>query len=393
MTSQPSKPRKSHRGHGEGSFLKTSSGKWRVWVSLPNGQRTSKTFTTKKAAQAWILEVLTNKETYFSKQQTVQHYIEEWFKTHAMQLKNSTRDDYEKLISKHIIPNLGSLTLDKLHRSTFDKFYLKMRKAGVGIYQIRYVHRILHKALQDAVEDRILSYNPAHGAKQPRKPKPIRKPAPLSEEQTRQLVSKAMETSLGPLIYLAVKTGMRKGELFALRWDDIDFNNREIYVQHNIHRLYKEGQLTYQFSTPKTASSCRTIRIGEKTIEVLQMQKQTARLKKALAGSRWQELNLVFPNSIGTPLNTSNVNKKFIAILEEAGLKRIRFHDMRHIAASIMLSHGVPIMTVSHILGHAQASTTLNMYAHHFDTANMQAALMMDDLFEATQPSALPAEF
>jgi integrase len=372
---------------------KTKSGKWRAWATLPSGKRISKTHLTKTTARSWVLEVQSKKEDFCSRHQSLEAYIREWFAMHASQIKESTQDDYQKLINKHIIPHLGSIALDDLRRSTFDRFYLKLRKAGVGIYQIRYVHRILHKALQDAVEDRILSYNPAHGAKQPRKPKPIRKPAPLSEEQTRQLVSKAMETSLGPLIYLAVKTGMRKGELFALRWDDIDFDNREIYVQHNIHRFYKEGQLTYQFSTPKTASSCRTIRIGEKTIEVLLMQKQAVNLKRPLAGNRWQELNLVFPNSIGTPLNSSNVNKKYHAILEEAGLKRIRFHDMRHIAASIMLSHSVPIMTVSHILGHSQASTTLNMYGHHFDTANMQAALMMDDLFEATQPSALPEEF
>jgi len=96
---------------------------------------------------------------------------------------------------------------------------------------------------------------------------------------------------------------------------------------------------------------------------------------------------------VGTPQNPSNINKQFHDLLESAGLKRIRFHDMRHIAASIMLTHGVPIMTVSHILGHSQPSTTLNMYGHHFNAINVQTAVMMDDIFETAQPSPLPDGF
>jgi integrase len=116
-------------------------------------------------------------------------------------------------------------------------------------------------------------------------------------------------------------------------------------------------------------------------------------MKKALAGKKWKENDLVFPTSIGTPQNPSNIGKQFLALLESANLKRIRFHDMRHIAASIMLNHGIPVMTVSYILGHSQPSTTLNMYGHHFSTANVQAAVMMDDIFEMAQPTPLPPAF
>jgi integrase len=133
--------------------------------------------------------------------------------------------------------------------------------------------------------------------------------------------------------------------------------------------------------------------VGEKTIETLRFQQQTVEVKKSFAGQKWVELDLVFPSSIGTPLNPSNISKQFQAVLKNANLKRIRFHDMRHIAASIMLNHGIPVMTVSSILGHSQPSTTLNMYGHHFNTANVQAAVMMDDIFENTQPVTLPVEF
>ncbi len=393
MARQTSKSRISHRGHNEGSFRKTKSGKWRAWATLPSGQRISKTHPTKTAARSWVLEVQSEKEDFCSKHQSLEAYIREWFAMHASQIKESTQDDYQKLIDKYIIPHLGSIALDDLRRSTFDRFYLELQNDGVGSSQIRYVHRVLHKALQDAVEDRTLQYNPAHGAKQPKKSKPSRRPAPLSEAQTIHLVTTAMQTPIGPMIYLAVKTGMRQGELFALMWDDIDDHNRQIHVQRNLHRVNRNGKTIYEFCTPKTATSCRTITVGEKTIEVLKMQHQAIELNKALAGKKWKEMDLVFPTSVGTPQNPSNINKQFHDLLESAGLKRIRFHDMRHIAASIMLTHGVPIMTVSHILGHSQPSTTLNMYGHHFNAINVQTAVMMDDIFETAQPSPLPDGF
>ena len=393
MARQSPKPQKPHRGHGEGSFRKTKNRKWRAWVTLPSGQRISKTHPSKSAARSWVQEVQSEKEQFCSKHQTIEQYIPEWFEMHSTQIKESTRDDYQKLIEKYIIPHLGGIPLDDLRRSTFDRFYLELQKSGVGSSQIRYVHRVLHKALQDAVQDRTLEYNPSDGAKKPRKAKSSRKPAPLSEAQTIHLVTTAMQTPIGPMICLAIKTGMRQGELFALMWDDIDCENRQIHVQRNLQRVNRNGRQVREFSTPKTANSCRTITVGEKTIEVLKMQQQAVKLKKALSGDKWKEMDLVFPTSVGTPQNPSNINKKFHAVLESANLKRIRFHDMRHIASSIMLNHGIPVMTVSNILGHSQPSTTLNMYGHHFNTANVQAAVMMDDIFETAQPSPLPVEF
>ena len=320
MARQSAKPKKSHRGHGEGSFRKSKYGKWRAWATLPSGQRVSKTHPTKSAARSWVQKIQSGLEDSYSITQTLKRYILEWFETHATQLKGSTRDDYQKLIDKYIIPHLGSIALDDLRRSTFDKFYLELQNDGVGSSQIRYIHRVLHKALQDAVEDRTLQYNPAHGAKKPKKSKPSRRPAPLSEAQTIHLVTTAMQTPIGPMIYLAIKTGMRQGELFALKWEDIDDHNRQIHVQRNLHRVNRNGKTMYEFCTPKTATSCRTITVGEKTIEVLTMQHQAIELNKALAGKKWKEMDLLFPTSVGTPQNPSNINKQFHDLLESAGL-------------------------------------------------------------------------
>lgn len=393
MNQQSRKSKTRRRGHNEGSIQPTSSGTWRVWATLSSGRRVSKTLPSKTEAREWLQQKMAEAEEAPEAEQTFGKYILEWFENHSSQLKDSTKCDYEIIIHKYILPALGEVVLNTLHRSTFDSFYTNLRKVPVGDTQIRYIHRIIHKALQDAVIDRTLPYNPCDGAKAPKKQRLHRINCPLNEEQCIQLVSKAMETSLGPLIYLAIKTGMRQGELFALKWEDINWQNQQIHIRRNLQRVLHEGKQIRNFSTPKTATSNRVIVVGEKTLEVLNLQKKEVDLKKMLAKSRWQEDDLVFPSTTGTPLNQSNMLKQFAEIQKAANLKHIRFHDLRHIAASIMLNHGIPLLTVSYILGHSQPSTTLNMYGHQFSAMELQAACLVDDIFSKAQPSPLPAEF
>ncbi len=393
MNQQSSKSKTKHRGHNEGSIRPTPNGTWRAWVTLKSGKRLSKTLPTKAEARDWLQQKMAETEEEHDAEQTLGKYLLKWFENHSSQLKESTRCDYQIIINKYILPGLGEVVLNTLHRSVFDSFYTNLRRVPVGDTQIRYIHRILHKALQDAVNDRILTYNPCDGAKAPKKQRLNRIHCPLNEEQSIQLVTKAMETPLGPLIYLAIKTGMRQGELFALKWEDIHWETQQIHIRRNLQRVLRDGKQVRDFSTPKTVTSNRMIVVGEKTLEVLSAQQKEVALKKVLAKNHWQENDLVFPASTGTPMNQSNMLKQFAAIQKAADLKHIRFHDLRHIAASIMLNHGIPLLTVSYILGHSQPSTTLNMYGHQFSAMELQAACLVDDIFSKAQPSPLPAEF
>ena len=255
-----------------------------------------------------------------------------WFENHSSQLKESTRCDYEIIIHKYILPALGEVVLNTLHRSVFDSFYTNLRRIPVGDTQIRYIHRILHKALQDAVDDRTLTFNPCEGAKAPKKQRIHRVYCPLNEEQSILLMNQAKGTPLEVLIHLALKTGMRQGELFALKWEDILWETQQIHIQRNLQRVLRDGKQVRTFSTPKTVTSNREIMVGEKTLDVLKAQKKDVELKKMLAKSRWQENDLVFPSSIGTPMNQSNMLKKYSVIQQAANLKHFRFHDLRHIA-------------------------------------------------------------
>ena len=393
MKQRSMKSKTKRRGHNEGSFQPTENGTWRVWATLNSGKRVSKTLPTKADAREWLQLKMVEEEETPQAEQKFGEYITEWFTNHSSQLKESTQCDYEIIIHKYILPALSEVVLNTLHRSVFDSFYTNLRRVPVGDTQIRYIHRIIHKALQDAVSDRVLQYNPSDGAKAPKKQRLHRINCPLNEEQCIQLVSKAMETPLGTLIYLAIKTGMRQGELFALKWEDINWQTQQVHVQRNLQRILRDGKQVHDFSTPKTVTSNRMIVVGEKTLEVLRLQQKEVELKKILAKKRWQENDLVFPSSTGTPMNPSNMLNKFSAIQKAANLKHIRFHDLRHIAASIMLNHGIPLLTVSYILGHSQPSTTLNMYGHQFSAMELQAACLVDDIFAKTQPSLLPAEF
>ena len=384
---------KPHRGRGEGTIYRMSNGKWRAMLSLPNGKRISAVFDSKTAGQNWLIEqkfallsqsklskpegaIEPDDETH----QTLGDYLSTWFGVHQSGLKATTRSDYQRIIEKHICPAIGELTLSTLRRSVFDQFYARLIEQGMGRTYVIYIHRVLRKALEDAVDDRLLAYNPAEKAKLPRVERRKHRRSPLTLEETRRLVETAMQTPIGSLVYTAVKTGMRQGELFALQWDDVDWQQRQIHVRRNVQRVKENGRPTLVFSSPKSESGNRLISVGEGTMQTLQRQMEVVSMQRAAAGDRWQEFQLVFPSTVGTPRNPSNFLKAYRAVLKAANVPQITFHDLRHMAASIMLNNGVPALVVSYILGHAQPSTTINMYGHEFSVQEIQAAEMMDQV-------------
>jgi integrase len=155
------------------------------------------------------------------------------------------------------------------------------------------------------------------------------------------------------------------------------WNSGVLYVQLQVQQV--PGQ-SWKFIEPKTKSGRRTIRLGEGTLQILREHRELQQEYKAKVGKRWQEHNLIFPSSVGTPLNPSNLRIVFNRTLDAAGLPRIRFHDLRHTAASLMLNQGVPVIVVSKILGHAKPSTTLDIYGHLIHKMQAEAAQVMDDL-------------
>lgn len=221
----------------------------------------------------------------------------------------------------------------------------------------------------------MIPYNPDDATNPPKlKPKPMKF---LTQAQTQKLlkISKENNDRYYPLYYCAVVTGMREGELLALKWENLDLEKGTLNVKFNLKRIPGGG---LKIGKPKTESSIRTIKLGKSTVEVLRSQKR--KLEEEKEKEYWQDEGFVFPSSIGTAVDPSNLIKQFRKLLKEAGLPRIRFHDLHHTAASLMLNNGVDVLVASQRLGHAQPSITLDVYGHLMPSMQNEAAKILDSL-------------
>jgi len=201
----------------------------------------------------------------------------------------------------------------------------------------------------------------------------------LNVEEVKKLLQVAEENNDRnyALFYIAIVTGMRQGELLGLKWKNVDLEKGVISVKNNLKRLPGGGLV---LDKPKTESSIRSIRIGNRTVEVLKNQIERIKVEKGKASVVWQDRDFVFPSTIGTVMDPSSLVKKFKQSLKRAGLSDIRFHDLRHTAASLMLNNGVDILVASRRLGHAKPSITLDVYGHLLTSVQNEVADKMDGL-------------
>jgi integrase len=369
--------KKQTRGRGEGSLTQRSNGRWRAQVSQ-NGKRLSFGADTKKECAEWLRKILHQVDYGLDLEGgriKVGEYLKDWHENSQPSLRAKTSYQYGKIIEKHILPFIGELPLKALTPQRVEQFYGQMLKKGSGVRTVRYAHGVLHKALEKAVRYGLIAGNPSHGASLPQLHQ--KEMQVFDESQVSTFLTASSGSRLEALFYLAVVTGMREGEIFGLKWVDLQWNNGVLHVQRQVQRV--PGQ-SWAFVEPKTRAGRRMVSIGNGAIEALRRQKERQAQERAIAGKRWQDLDLIFPSAIGTPMDPHNLMKDFNAVLGQAGLPKIRFHDLRHTAASLMLNHGVPVLVVSKMLGHANPSITLNTYAHLYHESLSGAAKLMDEL-------------
>jgi len=364
------------RGNNEGSIFKKANGKWRAQVSI-NGRRLSLTANTRAECHDWLrkkLDQIDKGLTFEGQNLTLGEYLKEWIAIKKNALRLNTGLQYEELIALYIEPRLGKMKLKDLNLRVINQFYQSLKDEGNGISSIGYTHRVLHSALEEAVKNGMLGRNPAHGATVPRlKHKEMKI---LNEQQVGQFLVAASNSRYKNLYHLAVTTGMRISELRGLSWSDVDWINGTVKVNRQILDIRGQGAVS---GAPKTFAGTRTILLGETTLNKLREQKRRVEDESKVC-CEWQENNLVFPSSVGSPFEQSHVHKDFVKVLNAANLERIRFHDLRHTAASLMLNHGVPALVVSKILGHSNPSVTLTIYAHSTLDMQSKAANIMDEI-------------
>ena len=211
---------------------------------------------------------------------------------------------------------------------------------------------------------------------------------PLTAEQAPILVAHCADDRLGPLFELAIATGMRQGELFGLRWEDVNWGRKTLSVRGALQRV--DGRPT--FVEPKTERSRRTIPLPSLALHALRAQQALQDELRLLAGERWQEWGLVFTSTRGTPLDASNANARLHKLLAEAGLPRQRFHDLRHCSASLLLQGGVGMRAIMGRLGHSQIGLTMNTYAHLSPQLERDAADALDRVLGGQTGEIRPGE-
>jgi integrase len=335
-------------------------------------------------AEDWIMNTKSGVTT-FEGPITVQSFLNYWLNLEKEKIGgNTTIINYECLLKNHIFPSLGDIRLRDLSPQIIDQFYFDVKKnwrekhknnKTTGERTLQIIHHILHLSLSRAVIYGYIDKNPTEGVDTP-KYKPAERQI-LSVDEVNHLLEVAWDTPEYCLLYLALTTGMRMGELHGLQWSDIDFSNSCLYVNKQMKYIPKIGM---SFSNPKTEAGKRAIDLSNGTIIALMHQLEQQKIHKAFIGPKWVDQNLVFPNLKGKPRSASTTEHAFYRILSRAGINRITFHGLRHTTATILLNSDIPTIKVSKVLGHSKPSTTTDIYGHAIPDHKREVAKIMDEI-------------
>jgi integrase len=293
-------------------------------------------------------------------QQTVEQFLRDWLeKTQKLNVRASTYHRQETIIRKHILPAVGHLQLRKLTPLHIRNLYAAKMAEGLKPSTIRTIHAAFRHALDDAYRWKLIPQNVCDQVSPPATKK--RKVQILTLAQAIHLLKICQSDPLEAFVTLALTTGMRHGEMAALRWDDINFEDRSLRIERTVQRMEKrfvEGE-------PKTLKSAREIMLPQITIEALQRHKVAQQKIRMEAGDRWQERDLVFCDKHGNFIHAMTTLLRFYRLLDKAGLPRMRIHDLRHTASTLLiLVMRQPDKLVQELLGHESLEMTEGLYTH-----------------------------
>jgi integrase len=285
-----------------------------------------------------------------------------------------SRDKY--LLTNHAKPTLGRVKLKNLGAMHLQRLYREKQDAGLSPSTVLKLHHILHKALSQAVKWDLIPRDPADAVKAPT-PTP-KEMHPLCSEEARRLLEAAKGNRLEALYVLAVTTGMRRGELLGLKWSDVDIENARLSIRRTLTRI--ENGKRVALGDTKNRKSRRTVRLTQRATEALRSHLERQLGEIEAAGDLYGDQGLVFTTEAGTPINPSNLRQRsFAPLLIKAGLPHIRFHDLRHTCATLLLSKGVHPKFVQELLGHATIAITLDTYSHVMPGMGDHTATAMED--------------
>jgi integrase len=369
------------RGNNEGSiFQRKSDGKWVGKISMEDGTRKTFYGKTRKEVAEKLTALLHDQQRGMlatGPNVSVQEYLENWLEnSHKPTVRLSTYLNYQKLLRNYLIPGLGKITLQKLSPQQVQAFYSQKIRDGLSPKTVTNIHGVLHKAIENAVKWNLLPRNVCDAVTPPRVPR--KELNFLTKEQAHTLLKEVKAHRLEALLTLAITTGMRRGELLALRWQDIDFKGGSLQVKRALSYTKEYG---YMETEPKTARSRRTIQLPAFVIDILTQHRDRQAMQQSEAGDVWVSKGLVFTNAWGDYYSPSTMLKAFNRFLVKVGLPHMRFHDLRHSAATVLLAMKVHPKVVQEILGHSQITTTMDIYSHAMPSLQDDATQQWDDEF------------
>lgn len=369
--------KKRRRGHGEGSIYQRTDGRWvaSMTIGWENGKPKRKHFYGKRRSDVAAKLVNAVREyqngiTPGNDNVTVGTVMADWLDTTGKhKLRPSTLASYSQTIEQHLKPGLGKHKLNRLTPQHVQKYMDAKLKSGLSARTVEYHRAILRRILNQAVKWGQISRNVAALVDGPRQES--YKATVFTREQTRRFLGAIGGHRLEALFTVAVAIGLRKGEILGLQWNDVDLDTGTLTVKQQLQRV--DGML--QLVSLKTAKSRRTLPLPSFAVDALRRHKVRSLEERLRAANTWQDWNLVFTTPHGTPVDGRRLSRIFHGILQDAGLPHLRFHDLRHSAATLLLEQGVDLRVIMDVLGHSQISLTANTYttvAGPLRTAAMQ---------------------
>jgi integrase len=304
---------------------------------------------------------------------SVEVFLDQWLDAIAYSVRPRTLRRYAEYMRLHVVPALGACELRALKPRDIQALYAAKVTGGMSPTSALHLHSVLHRAMRHAERWGILDANPVDAVEAPRAAR-LEMNA-LSPQEAARLLAAAAGDRLEALYTLALTTGMRQGELLGLRWRDVDLEQGSLRVTGSLQYVPGKG---LEVSPPKTPHSRRRVLLSKLAIRSLESHAAIQRGERARA-ERWDEHDLVFPNTLGRPMYATNIlNRSFSSLLIKARVRRIRFHDLRHTAATLLLGEGIHPKVVAEMLGHSKTGITLDTYSHATPTMQREAAAAFD---------------
>ncbi|MGG3962181.1 tyrosine-type recombinase/integrase [Geobacillus stearothermophilus] len=330
-------------------------------------------FRTKTEAKKELLKIKNQVDdgSYFKEStEDFSMFMERWFNTsYKRTVEITTAKSREYVIRNHIMKYFQHKKINEITTFDIDSFYVDKLDSGYSGAYIRQMHNLLNQAFDQAVRWSLVKVNPVKNAKPP-KVKSEEK-ITWTVDEVNRFLNLIKDSSMEIPYLLAIFTGMRRGEVLGLKWDDVDFENKKIRIKRSLCFVSGKGLI---FKEPKTKKSKRQISISQHVVNVLKKHKQKQEFQKEKLGTQYQDNNLIVCTDDGKPLDPRSLLRQFYRLIEEASVPRISFHDLWHTHATILMQQGENPKVVSERLGHSRVGITLDLYSHVSDDLQEQAA-------------------